>query len=87
MTIQDLPDLQGAEEAFERARIKDAFWQDHFPRLLAKHRDSFVAVAEREVVAVDRDLYQLVDALRARGLDPTEVWIQFMTDDPDQVLP
>ncbi len=45
-----------------------------------------MAIAEGDVVACDRDLFSLLDAVEARGLKVTDVWVKYMTDDADQVL-
>ena len=73
-----MPSPEELEELWERAEAEQAFWDSHYSELLSKYPDQFVAVHDGEVVATAFDLRDLVRDLEALGLQPSDVWIEFM---------
>jgi hypothetical protein len=67
---------------FAEARREQAFWEEHYPRLVQEHPDRFIAVREGKVIAVGNDPYELADAIRAAGFEPGQVWPKFMMATP-----
>jgi hypothetical protein len=89
MALADAPDLARAREAWKQAEEEEAYWSTHWPELLNKHADQFVAISpapEPRIIAASPDLQQLIQTLVADGVDPQNVWIRFVTKDPHRLL-
>ena len=81
------PDIEGIHKAWEAAAAEDAFWREHYSRLLEQYHDQFVAVHDGHVVATSPDLQQLLRSLDERRLEPRQVWVRFVTADVRRVMP
>ncbi len=79
--------IEGVHEAWQAAEAEDAFWREHYSRLLEQFPDQFVAVHDGRVVATSTDLQDILRALDERGLDPRKVWVRFVTADARRVMP
>jgi hypothetical protein len=71
------PELSTDSQAWKDAEARRAFWNKHYERFLKEYPDQFVAVRDGEIVATSPRLVELADQLEARGLAPTDVWIEF----------
>ena len=71
-----------ARLAFEEAQAQDQFWADHWQEFLVSHLNKYIAIRDRQVVASHDDLETLHAILRDRDIDPTSVWVRFVTNDP-----
>ena len=67
---------------FAEARREQAFWEEHYPRLVEQFPDQFIAVHEGEVIAVATHPYELAETIRAAGFEPRQVWSSFMMATP-----
>ena len=74
------------DPAWQDAEREHAFWQERADEFLQKYPDQFVAVRDGEVVAVAYDIRDLLAMLRARGMEPTEVWFRFFHTNPYAAL-
>lgn len=71
---------------WEEAERFDRFWRANYDVLLGQHPDEFVAVLQERVVAHGRRLGEVVHALRNKGLDPSDVRIEFLPTDPKRYV-
>ena len=62
----------------EHAREERAFWDAHYLELLAQFPDEWVAVCDGKVITRAEHIWELIDDLRARGIDPRDAWITFL---------
>ena len=85
MTIA--PGLEGIHKAWAGAEAEDAYWREHYSRLLEQCRDHFVTVHDNRFVATSTDLQEILRLLDTRRLDPRCVWIRFVTADTWRVRP
>ena len=74
------------EAGFREAQAQQEFWESHSEELSRQYPDQFVAVRDDKVVEVAADLQQLVYALRAKGIEPSSVWVRFMASHPRQMI-
>jgi hypothetical protein len=75
------PPLQSQEEmdAMERlADEREAFFNTHHSEFKRLYPDETIAVLNGEVIEHDVDLGPLVARLEARGIDPRDVWLEFV---------
>jgi Family of unknown function (DUF5678) len=86
MATKTIPDPEKARDALRAAQEEEAFWEKHYPELLARYPDQFVAVRGGKVIASDSDLMRLATTLEKRGIKPTDVWMQFIDTKPDRFL-
>ncbi|MBI4495105.1 MAG: hypothetical protein HY690_20210 [Chloroflexi bacterium] len=70
------------QAAWQEEEEEDRFWREHRQDLLEAYPDQFVAVYQGSVIAAASDWETLEACLQARGLDPSRVWIRFVTDKP-----
>ena len=82
-----IPGLEDARDAWEAADAELNFWRDHYADLVQQYPDQFVAVRDGTVVARNPDLLQVVQSLKHQGIDPTRVWLRFLTTDPRRLMP
>ena len=54
--------------------------------LLVKYEDKWVAVYSRKVLDSDEDLTRLVERLKAKGLHPEQILIQFLSKEPIEAI-
>ena len=80
------PSLEGLRERFRDAEADRSFWAEHFAEFATIHPEQFVAVLNGAVVAVAKDLSQLIALLEGRHLDVTKTSVRFVTLDPSKYL-
>jgi hypothetical protein len=71
------PALTMDHAAWQEAERERAFWQHHHAEFADRYVDQFVAVKDEQVIAAAYDLRDLLDQLRARDVNPKDVWIRF----------
>jgi len=58
---------------------KEAKWvDDHFDELHAKYSDHYIGIYKGEVIAASQDLFEFADAIAAKSLKVTDVFINFI---------
>jgi len=78
--------MEGAKDALEEARAEQEFWETNYQKFLELYPDKFVAARDGEVVAADEDLQQIILRIEAKGLEPQDVKIRFVTANPQFLL-
>ena len=68
--------------AFREAERDDAFWKKNYKRLLGQYPDQWVAVRDGEVIATSGDLLDIIARIREHGLEPSQVWLQYLDPHP-----
>ena len=83
---QYMPSEEEAERArreYEYAEAVIDFWDDHHEELLALYPEQYVAVkdplGDYKVVATDKNIVSLIDAIEAMGYDRREIEIEKVT--------
>lgn len=67
-----------AATLFRRGREERAYWERHYPDLLARYPDEWIAVHEDTVVARALNIWDLVQVLEDQGIDSRDAWITFL---------
>lgn len=80
------PRLNSARAAIADAEAEQAFWASHHAELMAKYPEEFVAVSKGAVVAHSPKLQQLIQLIEGLHVDPTHVWVRFVTADQRNML-
>lgn len=80
------PSVASAREGLRAAEVEQAFWDEHYREFLAEYPEQFVAVQDREVVAVAADLSQLILLLSNQSIEVRDTWVRYLTDDPTKLL-
>ena len=82
----EMPSHEQITAAFAEARREQAFWQENYRRFAKQYPDRFLAVRDGEVIAVADDPFELADAIRALGFEPSQVWTSFVPAEPMRLL-
>lgn len=82
----DLPTQEAIAAMFREAWREQAFWQENYQRLALEYPDKHLAVRDGEVIAVGDDPFDLVDKIRALGIEPGDVWTSFIPAQPMRLL-
>jgi hypothetical protein len=75
----ELPSTEGWDALWAEGEREDAFWAEHYQELLTQYPDEFVAVKDGKVIAHHPDLFALRRITDEMGLDPTRLWVRFLT--------
>jgi hypothetical protein len=81
-----MPSVSDAHEGRRAAEVEQAFWDEHYRDFVARYAEQFVAAKDGEVVAVARDLTQLILMLSAKNIDVRDTWVRYITDNPKKLL-
>jgi hypothetical protein len=79
-------DTDELDAGWEAVRAEQRFWEAHYAEYLQHYPEQFVAVKDGEVIATQADLLELLQALKSKGLAPTQVWMHFITANPYSFL-
>jgi hypothetical protein len=55
-------------------------------KLLSKHENKWVAISNNKILDSDEDLTALVKRLKAKGLQPEQTLIQFLSKEPIEAI-
>ncbi len=80
------PSLERISDAVKEAETEEAFWQRHYAELVKEHPEEFVAVSDGSVVAHSPNLQQLFQLVETKGVEPTQVWVRFITSEPHNMM-
>ncbi len=80
-------DSPEAEAARRAARAEREYWAAHYQQYLRQYPDQWVAVVDGQVVATSPDLMALGEEPSRQGRQRTQVWVQFIADDPHRLMP
>jgi hypothetical protein len=69
---------EGMARRFQQAREERAYWETHYPELLAQYPDEWVAVGDGKVIAHTQHVWDLLQRLDREGLDPRDSWITYL---------
>ncbi len=86
MAVKAIPNPETARETLKEAQGEQVFWEKLYPELLERYPDQFVAVQHGEVIANNPDLTRLVVLLEAKHIDPTKVWVRFISSKSNRLL-
>ena len=78
----EMPTTEEVAAAFAEARREQAFWEEHYQRLVQEYPDQFVAVRDGAVVATGKNLDDLSASIEAAGLGLRQVWSAYMHATP-----
>ena len=81
-----VPSLKRAKQALEEGETEQRFWEEHLAAFLEAYPEQFVAVREGEVISATEDLQELLQLVRSMGIEPDDIWISFVTANPDFLL-
>ncbi len=70
----------------ERRAADRAYLDEHWIELLQEYPESWVAVHNKAVVRVERDLEKLIEDLKETGVDLRSVVIDYLSTRPLQML-
>jgi hypothetical protein len=84
--MMPLPSLERARKALEAGEVEQAFWDKHWDDFLERYPEQFVAVKDGQVLAASEDLQEVLQVVQAAGVEPAEIWIQFLTKSPGFLL-
>jgi hypothetical protein len=73
-------------DAFRGHRVREEFWATRYEDYKVRYPDQFVAVKDGEVVAASKDLRDLVHLLDAKGIEPTQAWLEFIRTKPPNFI-
>jgi hypothetical protein len=78
------PTEESIRAAFAEAEEESAFWREHYAAYVTEYPDQFVAVAraDGQVVAANVSLDFLLGYIAGKGLDPRQLWVQFIAATP-----
>jgi len=65
---------------WRRGEQERAFWEAHYETLKHLYPDELVVVRDGQVIDHDPQLLPILERLDARGLDPRDVWMEFIAD-------
>lgn len=84
-----VPSLEGPEAQllWDAAAAEQAYWTTRYDELLRVYPEQFVAVVDGRVVATSGDLQELLAVLARNQIEPTQVWVRFITADPHRLTP
>jgi hypothetical protein len=86
MDMLSARDQQAIREAFRRGDEEDAYWTAHYAELLKQYPEQYVAVDEGQVIATHPDPLELHRLLKAKGLEPRQVWVKLITAHPRYLI-
>ena len=75
-----------AERPLELYSADSAYFREHYEELLARYPDRWVAVYDRQVVAVAEDQNELISQLEREGIPPAEVYRERLSTDEDLLI-
>jgi hypothetical protein len=78
--------LEAARRARSNAEAAERFWEAHYQELLKLYPEQFVAVHDDAVIAVSAALDDLTQKLDLKGVDPSDLWVRFITREPGKLL-
>ena len=81
-----MPSTENMKGAWAAADEEESFWQGHYQEFLEQYPEQLVAVHDGKVVAAGLDLQEILSTIRDMGLDPTDVWVRFITADSRHML-
>lgn len=70
-----------ARPAIDRLQRDFLYLSRHRNELAKRHRNQYVAVSNRQVVAHGRELDAVLKKLQKQGIDPKLVIVEYLTDD------
>ena len=66
---------------------RDMDWISHNQeKIRRKHPNKYVAVMKRRIIDVDSELRTLIRRLREKGIDPGEIAIEFISEEPTRLI-
>ena len=81
-----LPDSDEIVGAMERRRSDENFIARHFDDLLEEYRGKWIAVRGQMVIGHGKNPRALIGRLTGRGVDVSEVTLQYMRERPEALL-
>ncbi|MBI2596125.1 hypothetical protein HYW46_05335 [Candidatus Daviesbacteria bacterium] len=83
-------DQEEMAKIFQKAEKQQQFWDGHYQDFVKqkKYLNKFVAVNNQDgqVVAYSKDLLKVLDKIKGKGLSLNEVWVRFITDNPQKLM-
>ena len=78
-------DRDAVRAARAAAETEQEWWTTHYAEYLAQYPEQFVAVKDGNVLTANADLQHLLAALARERIEPTSVWVRFITADPHRI--
>ncbi len=76
------PMTEQVREAFADGDRERAFWAEHRAEFMAAYPKQVVAVRDGAVIAVSNDLFELQRELHAKGLNMSDLWVEYFDPEP-----
>lgn len=77
---------EAAAVAWRRAEEERRFWEVHRGTYLELYPNQFVAAKNGAVVATGETLDAVIGGLQRQGLEPTDVWLEYINALPGSTL-
>lgn len=80
------PSTRRVRSVVKRAEAEEAFWKEHYPGLLERYPEHFVAVYDGKVVYASPELQEIARYLEEKAIPHDKTSLRFVTAKPQYLL-
>ena len=78
--------MRNSQKRAEEHARDVAYYEAHYPELLAQYDGQWIAILDRKVVGASEDAFKLMAQLEAEGVPANQVLRRHMTKEPELLI-